>query len=203
MAKVAGSNPAEPIPLLEIVLGRRPVSRNPFLLPPYPNREEGVDLSRGSVEGYGIFRVIADLVSKRHKLLVIVWVLVFVGALFANQVWRSGDVVSFSQTASLPQDTESAPAQRILGEQCPVHSQLGFTQTAAGIYWGIPDVFVIAWAQAPPPVANETAYSQARAAMNATLPPPTSFWAEASFETFYQGWRASFGDPGLAGASPS
>ena len=65
------------------------------------------------------FRVIARVVSKRHRLLVGLWILIFVGALVANQVWRSGDVVSFSQTSSLPQDTESAQAQRIIDAEFP------------------------------------------------------------------------------------
>ena len=220
-----------------------------------------------------------------------VWVLIFVGAFLANQVWRSGDVVSFSQSSSLPQDTESAQAQRIIDAEFPgsgagssaaivvlahnatspyyrnftvdlqaaivaasklapgqnltltlhtresfaverrieflrdatnatvyglyesvgyalgkrfngpLHAQIGFTQTAVGIYWGVPATFVTAWTTAVPSVANETAYSQTRAAINSSFAPPTSFWAEASFETFYRTWRTSFSDPTLNGYS--
>jgi len=250
-------------------------------------------LGRASEEGYGFFRVIARLVSKRHRLLVVLWILVFVGALVANQVWRSGDVVSFSQTSSLPQDTESAQAQRIIDAEFPgqasgssativlvapnvttpsyrnftadlhdaiviasnlsegqtwaltlrtgrtflldqrieflrdptnatvysmyrsvayslakqfngpVHRQLGFTQAAVGIYWGLPATFVSGWISAWPFNENQTAYSLTRTAINGSFTPPTSLWAEASFEMFFQGWRASFGNSTLAGASPA
>ena len=250
-------------------------------------------MGRASEEGYGFFRVIARVVSKRHRLLVGLWILIFVGALVANQVWRSGDVVSFSQTSSLPQDTESAQAQRIIDEQFPgrmegssativlvatnvttpyyrnltadlhdaivtaselsagqtgavtlrtgrtilldrrieflrdptnatvyglyesfaytlanqfngpVHDQIGFTQAAVGIYWGLPATFVSGWASAWPFNENETAYSLTRTAINGSFTPPTSVWAEASFETFYQGWKASFSDPGLNGVPPT
>ena len=246
-------------------------------------------MGRASEEGYGFFRVIAKLVGRRHRLLVVFWILIFVGALVANQVWRVGDVVSFSQTSSLPQDTESAQAQRIIDEEFPgqtegssativllapnvtspyyrnftadlhdaivtastlsagqtgaltlrtgrtilldhrieflrdptnatvyglyesfaytlakqfngpVHEQVGFTQAAVGIYWGLPATFVTGWASV---MNNDTAYSLTRTAINGSFAPPTSFWAEAAFETFYQGWRASFNDWTLNGTSP-
>ncbi len=249
-------------------------------------------MGRASEEGYGFFRVIAGLVTRRHKALVGVWILIFLGAILANQVWRSGDVVSFSQNGSLPADTESAQAQRLIDEQFPgqqggssativlvaanatspyyrnftadlndaivaastlpeggtrsvplrnggsvavdrpivflrdpsnatvyrvyessayalakqlngpVHTQVAFTQEAAAIYWGLPDLFAWNWGQAPPAIANETAYAQAWDAINASFPSTTRPWAEASFEAFYQGWRASFGDPVLTGAPP-
>ena len=247
-------------------------------------------MGRASVEGYGFFRRIANLVGRHPKLLVGVWVLIFAGAILANQVWRSGDVVSFSQSSTLPQDTESAQAQMIIDREFPgqgtgssativvvapdatspyyrnftadlhdtivaaskllagqnltltlhpggsfrvdrrieflrdptnatvyglyesfgyalakqfngpVHAQIGFTQAAVGIYWGLPATFVAAWMNATPAVANETAYAQTRAAINASFSPPTSSWAEASFETFYRTWRASFSDPTLNGS---
>src|SRR4030067_837701 len=61
----------------------------------------------------------AGVVSRGYKLLVVPWLLVFVGALLANQVWPSGDVISFSQTSVLPRDTESARAQDIIDAQFP------------------------------------------------------------------------------------
>ncbi len=248
-------------------------------------------MGRASEEGYGFFRVIAKVVGKRHRALVLLWILIFVGALVANQVWRVGDVVSFSQASSLPQDTESAQAQRIIDEEFPgqtegssativllapnvtspyyrnftadlhdaivtasqlsagqtgaltlrtgrtilldrriellrdptnatvyglyesvayslakqfnepVHEQVGFTQAAVGIYWGLPATFVAGWESARPVNENETAYTLTRTTINGSFTPPTSFWAEASFEMFYQGWRASFGDPTLDGSS--
>ncbi len=76
-------------------------------------------MRRSSEEGYGVFRWIAALVGRRYKLLVVLWILIFLGALAANQVWRVGDVVSYSQASTLPQDTESAQAQRLIDEQFP------------------------------------------------------------------------------------
>ncbi len=247
-------------------------------------------MSRASGEGYRFFQWIANLVTKRYKLLVAVWILVFLGAVLANQVWRSGDVISFSQTSVLPRDTESARAQDIIDEQFPgqianstativvvadnttreiyrwfvvdlheaivasstlgpgesatiplraggtftvdrrieflrdpgnatvygvyesfayalarqfngpVHAQIGFTQAAASIYWGLPLGFVTVWGQTPAFIANDTAYSATRSVINATFPPSTAMWATASFDVFYQGWRMSFYDPALARA---
>ncbi|TLZ73431.1 MAG: MMPL family transporter, partial [Methanobacteriota archaeon] len=82
-------------------------------------------------------------------------------------------------------------------------SQIAFTQGAAAIYWGLPDVFAGNWSGAPPATANETAYGATRAVINATFPSATKPWAEASFEAFFPGWRASFSDPGLNGATPA
>ena len=76
-------------------------------------------MSRSTGEGYAAFRGIARLSTKRYKLLVILWILIFVGALAANQVWRSSDVVSYEQSAILPTDTPSAEAQRIIDDQFP------------------------------------------------------------------------------------
>src|SRR2546425_12958 len=286
MVKVAGSNPAEPIPRQRV---SSTTARKPFVPAQLPNSERG-PLGRASVEGYGFFRRIANLVGRHPKLLVGVWVLIFAGAILANQVWRSGDVVSFSQSSTLPQDTESAQAQMIIDREFPgqgtgssativvvapdatspyyrnftadlhdtivaaskllagqnltltlhpggsfrvdrrieflrnptnatvyglyesfgyalakqfngpVHAQIGFTQAAVGIYWGLPATFVAAWMNATPAVANETAYAQTRAAINASFSPPTSCWAEASFETFYRTWRGAVSAPALDGA---
>src|SRR3972149_2242072 len=76
-------------------------------------------MRRSSEEGYAIFRAIASWVTKHYRLFVIAWILLFLGALAANQVWRVGDVVSFSQSSTLPEDTESAQAQRIVEGQVP------------------------------------------------------------------------------------
>src|SRR2546425_4711148 len=115
MVKVAGSNPAEPIPRQRV---SSTTARKPFVPAQLPNSERG-PLGRASVEGYAFFRRIANLVGRHPRLLVGVWVLIFVGAFLANQVWRSGDVVSFSQSSSLPQDTESPQAQRIIDAEFP------------------------------------------------------------------------------------
>ncbi len=76
-------------------------------------------MSRSSAEGYSIFRWFAGLSTKRHKLLVVLWILLFAGALAANQVWRVGDVVNYDQTALLPNDTPSAQAQAMIDAQFP------------------------------------------------------------------------------------
>jgi len=76
-------------------------------------------MTRSSEEGYAVFRWIAGLVTRRYKALVVFWVLVFGAAIVANQLWPVGDVVSFEQSAILPQDTESARAQGIIEEQFP------------------------------------------------------------------------------------
>ncbi len=248
---------------------------------------------RSSEEGYAVFRGFARLATKRHRLLVVVWVLIFVAALAANQVWRVGDIVNYSQTALLPKDTPSAQAQAIIDAEFPgqlanstativvfapnatspehrrfvadlhdaivaasalpaggsatltlrnggtlavderiqflrdpsnatiyavydnfayelakqfaplVQLQLGFTQLAAGIYWGLPSAFVAAWAQFPGPAANATAYSITRAAINASIPADYRPWAEGYVAAAVQGWQASFLDPRLAGAAPA
>ncbi|MBI4416050.1 MAG: MMPL family transporter [Euryarchaeota archaeon] len=242
-------------------------------------------MGRASVEGYAIFRWFAGLVTKRPRLLVIVWLLVFAAAIFANQVWRSQDVITF--TFTLPEDTESAKAQRIVEEQFPialanstatvvlvaedvtvqpyrdfvedlhdaivaaseldegeettltlrsgdtlgverriefledpsnatiygayasyayelaanfngpVHQQVLFTQSAAGVYWGLPAVFLGAWMQTPPPFQNETAKAATEAYIANALPSEAQFWANASFQTFYQGWSASWSNASM------
>ena len=239
-----------------------------------------------------MFRWIAGVVRRRHKLLVLLWILAFVGALLANQVWPVNDVISFSQAASLPQDTESAQAQRIIEEQFPggtanssallvleadngtsdyyrefvadlhavivsastlgsgesqtlvlrrggsitvdrpiehlldpsnatiyavyesfayelaaqfsgpVHSQIGFTQLAASIYWGLPANFVAVWSQVPGPMANDTAFSATSDLVNTSFPADTRLWASSFLNGFYQGWRASFFQPALSTAPP-
>ncbi len=76
-------------------------------------------MRRSSEEGYAIFRWIGNLVTRHYRLLVILWILVFVGALLANQVWRVSDVVSYNQTQLLPKDTESSVAQSIINGEFP------------------------------------------------------------------------------------
>ena len=76
-------------------------------------------MRRSSEEGYAIFRWIGNLVTKHFRLLVVIWVLVFAGALVANQVWPVGNVVSYNQTELLPKDTESSVAQNIVNQQFP------------------------------------------------------------------------------------
>jgi len=248
-------------------------------------------MRRSSEEGYAIFRAIASWVTKHYRLFVIAWILLFLGALAANQVWRVGDVVSFSQSSTLPEDTESAQAQRIVEEQFPgrqanssativlvatnvthaeyrrfvvdlheaivrsaalapgesvsltvqtggtlpldrpieflldpsaatiyavyesyayelavelastVHAQVGFTQTAVGVYWGLPACFVPAW-DAGSPDRNGTGYAAARACLN-ELPFAAFQWGDAWLTTFDQAWRASFGNASLDSVPPS
>ena len=76
-------------------------------------------MRRSSVEGYGIFRWLARLVTRHYRLIVLLWILIFAGALLANQVWNVNDVVSYSQTELLPNDTESAKAQTIVDAEFP------------------------------------------------------------------------------------
>src|SRR5207247_5996834 len=47
------------------------------------------------------------------------------------------------------------------------------------------------------------AYGAPRTVINATFPSATKPWAEASFEAFFPGWRASFSDPELNQATPA
>jgi RND superfamily putative drug exporter len=247
---------------------------------------------RSSEEGYAFFRWIANLVTKHYKLFVLLWALAFAGALVANQIWNANDVISFSQAASLPEDTPSAQAQRIIEQQFPgrvandsativlvandstsefyrwfasdlndaivsasqlgpgqnvtmrlriggnltiserieymmdasnatiwnvyenlaynlakqlngpVHLQVTFTESAAGIYWGLPASFLGTWLQTPPVAANATAYSATRAFINSTFPAQGQPWADASFDTFYREWRASFTNPITASLTP-
>ncbi len=76
-------------------------------------------MRRSSEEGYAVFRWIGKVVTKRYRLLVVLWVLVFAGALVANQVWPVSNVVSYNQTELLPKDTESSVAQGIIDQQFP------------------------------------------------------------------------------------
>ena len=248
-------------------------------------------MSRSSEEGYRVFRWIAKLATRRHRLLLVLWVLVFVGALAANQVWRADDVITYYQSAVLPEDTESAKAQDLVDAQFPgqaanssatvvvvannvslsayrefvidlqdtigamaaleegenatlrlqtgedfvvdgplfflkdggnatiyavyesyastlaeqfggpVHLQNLTTQSAVGIYWGLPGYFLSVWVNETyfgnPAVANETAHAATQAFMGATFPPEAIPWANGSFETYYQGWRASFSNPAM------
>ena len=82
--------------------------------------QEATDVGRSSQEGYAVFQWIADRVTRRYRLFVALWILVFAGAIVANQIWPLSDVVSFDQSAILPEDTESAQAQSIIGAQFPV-----------------------------------------------------------------------------------
>ncbi len=242
-------------------------------------------MRRSSEEGYAVFRWIGNLVTKRYRLLVILWVLVFVGALLANQVWRVGDVVSYNQTELLPKDTESSVAQSIINSEFsgtlanstativivandtttqyyrwfvydlheaivesstlssgqaatlplhiggnlsltepitylrdpsnatlygayeayayslaaklngPVHLQVGFTQSAVGIYWGVPLYFAGTWSQTFGPSANATAYSATSDYVNTTFPTELTAWAHGYLDLFYRFWQASFGTP--------
>ncbi len=74
-----------------------------------------------------------------------------------------------------------------------VHLQVQFTQSAAGIYWGLPAYFVGAWMQTYGPAANQTAYQSTSAYVNATFPAAASPWALGYLNAFYPVWRYSFG----------
>ncbi len=242
-------------------------------------------MRRSSEEGYAVFRWIGSLVTKHYRFLVVLWVLVFAGALVANQVWPLSDVVSYNQTELLPKDTESAVAQRIVDqefagalanstativivandttteyyrwfvfdlEQAVLNStaltpgetetlplrvggnltldrpiellsdpsnasiygvykayayelasrfsafvplQVGFTQSAVGIYWGLPLYFVSAWIQTYGPGANETAFHATSDYVNQTIPAPALSWALGYLSAFYPAWVGSFGSP--------
>lgn len=76
-------------------------------------------MRRSSEEGYAVFRWIGNLVTKHYRLIVLLWILVFAGALVANQIWPVSRVVSYNQTELLPKDTESAVAQRLIDAQFP------------------------------------------------------------------------------------
>ena len=244
---------------------------------------------RASEEGYAVFRWIAGVVTRRYKLLVVAWILLFVGALVANQVWRVEDVVSFSQSATLPEDTESARAQRIVDDEFPgqianstativvvtenvtseyyrwfvsdlhdaivlassledggaanlslrigrnltvdhrvaylrdpseatiygiyegyafqlatefhafVHEQLGFTEAAVGITWGLPAYFVGVWTATGD---NGTADAATAAYAASAFPPELHSWATGYRSAWFSAWQASFSDPRLEGASP-
>lgn len=84
----------------------------------------------------------------------------------------------------------------------PVHLQVTFTESAAGIYWGLPAYFLGTWLQTPPSAANATAYSATHAFMNATVPTQGLPWASDSFDTFYQQWLTSFANPATASLGP-
>ena len=66
-----------------------------------------------------IFARIADFVVKRHKAIVIFWVIIFAVAIVANQFWKLDDITSYAVQGFLPKDTESAEADRIIAEQFP------------------------------------------------------------------------------------
>ena len=242
-------------------------------------------MRRSSEEGYAVFRWIGRVVTKHYRLIVLVWVLVFAGALLANQIWPVSNVVSYNQTELLPKDTESSVAQNIIDaqfsgalsgstatvvlvandtttqyyrwfvfdlEQAVVQStslaagqsvtmplriggnltldepirflsdpanasiygvyeayayslasrfdalvppQVGFTQAAVGIYWGVPLYFVSKWVQTPGTAANATAYQATSAYVNSTFPADISSWALGYLNVFYPAWRAAFETP--------
>ena len=242
-------------------------------------------MRRSSEEGYAVFRWIGNLVTKHFRLLVVLWVLVFAGALLANQIWPVGNVVSYNQTELLPKDTESSVAQNIVNEQFPgalsnstativivandttteyyrwfvfdlekavvastalqpgqtvtlplriggnltltapiefladpanasvygvyrsyafqlasrfddlVPLQVYFTQSAAGIYWGLPLYFTTTWIQAFGPGANGTAFHATSDYVNATFPAPATAWALGYLNVFYSAWTGSFASP--------
>ena len=239
-------------------------------------------MRRSSEEGYAIFRWIGNLVTKHYRLLVLLWVLVFAGALVANQIWPVANVVSYNQTELLPKDTESSVAQGIISSQFPgalanstatvvivandtttefyrwfvsdlqraviessslgpgqnailplriggnltlsqpiqllsdpsnasvygiyeayaytlasrfdglVHLQVEFTQSAAGVYWGVPLYFVGTWIQTPGASANQTAFQATSDYVNATFPAAAAPWALGYLTAFYPAWRGSF-----------
>ena len=64
-----------------------------------------------------IFARIADFVVKRHKAIVAFWIVAFIIAIGANQVWRLGDITSYSISGFIPTNTDSAQADRIVAEQ--------------------------------------------------------------------------------------
>src|SRR3972149_1117462 len=66
-----------------------------------------------------VFERVADLVVKRHKAIVALWVGVALASLYLNSVYPVDDVLSFSQTDVLPEDTESSIAQDIADAQFP------------------------------------------------------------------------------------
>ena len=74
-------------------------------------------MRRSSQEGYAVFRGIGSFVTKHYRLMVLLWILVFVGAVVANQVWPVDKVISYDQTSLLPKDTESAQAQAIFDRE--------------------------------------------------------------------------------------
>ncbi len=240
---------------------------------------------RSSEEGYAVFRWIGNAVTRHYRLIVLLWVLVFAGALLANQIWPVGNVVSYNQTELLPKDTESSVAQNIIDAQFPgtlsgstatvvlvandtttqyyrwfvfdleqavrestglapgenvtmplriggnltldqpiqflsdpanasiygvyetyaytlasrfnglVHLQVGFTQSAVGIYWGVPLYFITVWVQNPGAAGNATAFHETSAYVNATLPSEVSAWALGYLNVFYGSWQASFASP--------
>ncbi len=66
-----------------------------------------------------IFARIADFVVRRHKAIVAFWIVAFIIAIGANQIWNLEDITSYSTSGFLPTDTESAEADRIVAEQFP------------------------------------------------------------------------------------
>ena len=66
-----------------------------------------------------LFARIANLVVKRHKAIIIFWILALVLTLVASQFWNVGDVVSYSISGLIPKDTESSKAGDIVAEQFP------------------------------------------------------------------------------------
>ena len=66
-----------------------------------------------------LFERIADVVVRRHKAIVVLWIAVALGSLYLNSVYPVDDILSFSQTDVLPEDTESSIAQDIADAQFP------------------------------------------------------------------------------------
>lgn len=71
-----------------------------------------------------LFARIADFVVKRHKAIIVFWIMVLIGAVLANQVWKVGDVVSYSISGFIPKDTESSKAGDIINEQFPTGTSI-------------------------------------------------------------------------------
>jgi len=66
-----------------------------------------------------LFARVANFVVKRHKAIIIFWILALVLTLVANQFWQVGDVVDYSLSGFIPKDTESSKAGDIVAEQFP------------------------------------------------------------------------------------
>ncbi len=66
-----------------------------------------------------MFGRLANFVVKRHKAIVVFWVVVFAAVIVANQFWSVDEIVSYSLGGFIPKDTESAMADAIIEDQFP------------------------------------------------------------------------------------
>ncbi len=85
----------------------------------------------------------------------------------------------------------------------PVHDQVQLTQTAAGIYWGLPKYFLAVWSTNPGPLQNETAKAATESYVATTFPPTAAPWANGSFQSFYLGWNASWSNASMTFFPPN